>query len=1024
MGTSQSNIISAPLNNNSSFEHFYRAKGLLWLLLAVAVFIRLYNISHSGLTTLEADSFARYSVTQNLFSNLSWKEPLTAIVMRLAYLCGEPPIYARYIFAAFGILALLVIVSCARKMGGLLAAIFVAILAGFSSELIFASREILNTSIIIFALLIVQWAHWTLIINKKTVNIIVYLLASVTALFFSPLVAFLMLVHVIRYVIYVLKKRKRGVFGAAAASTLIIAAPFLIMQLFFNSGQLINISDFIFALPFIFLVTALILAAIAKIVIKQGGLLRKIIKYIYFVFLLSAFIIWGFFQINYYKIHLQKKYARDLSSTPAFLESVVKPNDKILLVSDINVRDWFRTKYYFYNFLTSKAKTEFERINTLEWKTNFIKYLPDEVSKLWLVGIYNSEKYVTASNLGLTNIFFPLAIPVSEIFPTSLWNNFEHLKTLRAAKNAVPMNARVGEMLLDWYRSGNEEEVVETVLNGGVENDILNNAGADLLKKAAINHILYSWKDYNISNFYPFDKIIGNIGEIKADKERAVYLYRIFAEKAIRSTNIEIAAAAIRAAKKLDADNPFLFRLETKLELIKESPNYKKIIKLNNLAKKEYEKRFDKKFIESDYANAFAYKAASNYVAAFKACHKVLSHYAGEKLPESIRTNLTEKGMELRKQWRNNHLAWLGRCNSFISSLLSATGDYENAILWETKNLDENNSEARRITSRERLAKLYIKIGGIDKAIQYFNSLANAATSTAKRISWKLESAQLYVTMGDTVSTYDKWDELQKEIERLPMEERWKWSKDKRFQRVLRYLSRRSKMDIRNVIIMSLGKKADKETNNFNAARLYTQIAEIYKCKLQYDNSHDMFEKAQKTDPMYFDSFLSEAILNYRMKRFAKAEPIFTNMLKYIEAKNVKTHIASDWRYIILNLLITKDVPPSCEDALIELDNQKAQLESFADYLNFRGNILECFGKYDMATNQFTMGISTNKFNLNNYLDLGYLICKHSDAEAAGKIIDDIMTLNLTDEQKEYLENDWRFIILHYISLRPYNLKE
>jgi len=393
-------------------------------------------------------------------------------------------------------------------------------------------------------------------------------------------------------------------------------------------------------------------------------------------------------------------------------------------------------------------------------------------------------------------------------------------------------------------------------------------------------------------------------------------------------------------------------------------------------------------------------------------------------MPEAIRTNITENGEVDRKIWSDNRLAWIGRCNSLISSMLCETGDYENAILWETKNLDELNSEARRTTSRERLAKMYIQIGGVDKAFNYLTSLANSATSASKRISWKLEGAQLYVTIGDTVSTYDRWDDLQNEIEKLPMEERWKWSKDKRYQRILRYLSGRSQMDIRNPVIVSLEKRAEKETNATISAQLRVQIAEIYKCKLQYGQAEKMFDLAKKTSPLYYDSYLADGLTKFRMKRFAKAEKVFTNINSQIKQSNIISQSTQDWRYIILGMLVKKGIPPSLENVLSKIEKIKPLLTDMSEYHNYFGNILACYGKYDLATNQFASGILTNKLNLENYLDLGYLICRHSDADSAGELIDTIMSLDLPEGEKEFLETDWRFIILHHVSVRPYNLKE
>jgi len=134
--------------------------------------------------------------------------------------------------------------------------------------------------------------------------------------------------------------------------------------------------------------------------------------------------------------------------------------------------------------------------------------------------------------------------------------------------------------------------------------------------------------------------------------------------------------------------------------------------------------------------------------------------------------------------------------------------------------------------------------------------------------------------------------------------------------------------------------------------------------------------------------------------------------------------MTQDWRYIILGMLVEKGIPPSLENVLSKIEKIKPLLTDMSEYHNYFGNVLACYGKYDLATNQFASGILTNKLNLENYLDLGYLICRHSDADSAGELIDTIMSLDLPEGEKEFLETDWRFIILHHVSVRPYNLKE
>jgi len=1084
-------------------------KILFCILMVVFTFLRVNQILAVGLTTSEADALARFCVISpvtfsNLFSGISWNEPLTVVIMRLVALCGEPPVYGRYIFAFFGVWSLLLIAGIARRNSGLITALLTVVFAGFSATLIVSSQEISKVSLIIWAALIVQWAFSLLSYSPKQRNVIIYLVSALIGVLFSPLISFVILAHLIWFTIFAFQKKSgnsiRIAYIITATGSLIIALPFFVLKwmalskinvmglapilvttdtipeitgniknLFFAHSSLILYYLFILVsivaifrsfvnktkgaciwgtvillvsvsvlvtpyknmgkinnsilLPFVILLIVQGFIEVFEIIARLKGYVGKNLKYCFMTFVTVVFVLWGFGQYKFYEKKQQSIISRDLSSPSEFLKRVVKPNDKIILVSDIDTYDWLRTKYYFYDYLTGEAKTSFEQINKAEWQTNYLSYSPDEISSLWLVGVY--EPGVFTFQTQYTNLFFPYSLPVSKVISTSKWDGFEYLNMLREANAATPMNHAITAQLLDWYRGSRDTDLIKCVESGFAGKDIASGRGSELFKKAAANRILYAWNECNITNFYKFNEFVNEVRKFGIDSNRAIHLYSLYTEKALRSTNLIVALTAVESAKEIDPENPFINRLAAKAESLKKNKNLNKIVELNELASKEYKKRNGKIFIAAEFANAYAYRALSNYAKAFDSCNNILSYYSDEiKMPVLIQTNLTENGRIRREKWTNDRLAWIGRCNSFISSVLCETGDYENAILWETKNLDERNSEARRTTSRERLAKMYTQVGGIDKAFQYIDSLANSATSVNKRISWKIEGAQLYVTIGDTVSTYDKWEDLQKEIEKLPMEERWKWSKNKQYQRILRYLSSRSQMDIRNPVIVSIGKRAAKETNVTISARLRIQMAGIYKCKLQYKQAEKMFKLAEKIAPFYFDSFLSDGILKYRMKRYAKAEAVFTNVTYAIKEKNIISQSTQDWRYIVLDMLVKKGIPPSLENVLARMEEFKPYIPDVSEYNNYRGNVLACYGKFDLATNQFMIGIQTNKLNLQNYLDLGFLICKHSDADKAGEMIDTIMSLKLPEEKKQILETDWRFIILHHVSVRPYNLKE
>jgi len=200
-------------------------------------------------------------------------------------------------------------------------------------------------------------------------------------------------------------------------------------------------------LPFVILLIVQGFIEVSEMIARLKGYAGKILKYCFMTLVTAVFVLWGFGQYKFYEKKQQSIISRDLSSPSEFLKRVVKPNDKIILVSDIDTYDWLRTKYYFCDYLTGEAKASFEQINKAEWQTNCLNYFPDENSSLWLVGVSGLGKDCVQNSY--TNLTFSYALPVTWLIQTSKWNGFEYLNLLREANAATPMNhAKFGNLEL------------------------------------------------------------------------------------------------------------------------------------------------------------------------------------------------------------------------------------------------------------------------------------------------------------------------------------------------------------------------------------------------------------------------------------------------------------------------------------------------------------------------------------------------------------------------------------------------
>jgi tetratricopeptide (TPR) repeat protein len=276
------------------------------------------------------------------------------------------------------------------------------------------------------------------------------------------------------------------------------------------------------------------------------------------------------------------------------------------------------------------------------------------------------------------------------------------------------------------------------------------------------------------------------------------------------------------------------------------------------------------------------------------------------------------------------------------------------------------------------------------------------------------------VTYEDPVGAYENLQHIYAELVKLPAKERKRWTDDSRYQRVLRHIESQMKIDIRDTVIPVLLKRANDDPEN--GGWYYAQAGQLYRCMLKYGKAEQTFRNGIRNYPGFADNYLAGGIMQYQLKRYPKAERLFTNLVNRVQ--DSEKNCVADWRFRILSELRVHRRPAALDDVLAWGTKNKGLFSSDAHYRNYAGNIYVLFGKYNLATNEFFQGINPQNPFLDNYLDAGYLLCIRGNRTAAEKILDDINVLTLDTNITKRLDTDWRYIELHHVSGRPYIMKE
>jgi len=644
----------------------------------------------------------------------------------------------------------------------------------------------------------------------------------------------------------------------------------------------------------------------------------------------------------------------------------------------------------------------------------------------WLVGAMDTSALALVEQAGGgTNITVPFAVPVTYFSGSNAWSAHDAVRILRQAVAAAPLSRAVYSALLRWYQNSPAVALQAALVSGTAVEDLaprLVSRCAPSEYRAALNRVLYAWgAPENIratqGAYSLFHGYVAGVDAARLDRERVGYIYRLYLEQALAQSNSVAARAILRDARRWDADDPYYDRLEAGIVKVEQPAAHDRMRRLNTRAARRYARRTGRQFADALFANALLARAAGNNPRALQECHAILGGLQTEEQAPAPATNASPAVLQAHEQRRVDRLFWEAQCNSYIALLMMATGDYRNAIGWQSKNLDQRFDVVWHRVSYERLATMYLALGDVTLALRKYEEMATVATTAYERLYWMLQGAQINVTYGDAIAVFDQWAGIERGLAQLSDDDRQRWSRDKQLQRVLRYVQRRLNVDVRDAAETAFLRRVQETPRD--ADWLYQQIAQLQRCRLQYERAAATFALALALTQTHYAVYLDAAMLAYQRQQYARAVILVSNMFLH-STQPCDSALSSDWRYVALALLRDAGKPAGMPDVLQRVDRARAAYATPAHWHNARGNVYALYNNFAAATNEFAMGLAANPDHVDNYLDLGYLFCARADAEETGLLLDCLAARYPSNALPRRVMQDWRAIELYHVSIRPY----
>ena len=983
----------------------------LLVIIAVMSVLCWNNIKQTGLTSLEADSLNVHSV---FYSNL-----IKISSDNFQYTIEN----IRYIYFGIGLLALILLYSIASKFNEPSMSPIAVLLSGSSVAWVSSFQQISVLAFSIFSVLLLQKAFAFVYPKANKNGIILYSIIAFLSILLSPSADFLIGIHIL---LIIIKLISRTGFTFSRISQLIIIfiifIPFWIWQ---NQNVSSNLSTktLLFICPITIILLSLIFSFLLKLVFNYIYKLKSKstklpLLILYFIVIIAIFLFWASFQYKAYYAKLNQTTENNLVTGINFLNKVVRDNDKLLIISQSSITNNLRLKYYLPEFIKNHPKLSVSKINPFAWK-NFRNILESFTNdRIWITGAYfQKPDFSTTSKWKATS--FPFAMPIVLAETTSRWNEINYYNFLEKAISVAPDNLKINCELLHWYINASSNQLTYNLEKGYALKDLSYKPIFDKIKGKwhhAVINILYAWSDvsidkYNTTNYPIYNNFALSTLRAGLDIERAVYIYRLYATKMLENNMPKEAKKITNDSKKLEKENAFINRISAQIVQKINPDDLNKIEELNKKAIKLHKENFSETFLEAKYAIAILKKKQAEYDEALKEIMSLLEYVKStDFIPLNVRTNNTKKGIKLQNDWIQQQIEREGQFNAFIAEIHNEKNDYKTAIKWYQKNTSGKFDKKRNLIARRQISRIFEENGLLKDAYMQFKVLANNSTSLTEKLVFLIDGAQLYVNQADSITVYDKWLELKRIIFNLPSEERSRWIRNKKYKRIINHLQSRMQLDIREQLIIDLIQKSA----NTNSGWFLQQVGQLYRCKQQYANAEKSFYDGMNKKIDFADNYLDAAMLQYKLLRFKKSEKIFE---KFKIKHSLSNSFTIDWRYQILESFFENDNPPKMSSLINWADENKSLFGNQEKYHNFKGNIYATYNNFELATNEFYKGIATNEFFLENYLDLGYQLCLKNDSENGNVLLDEISNINVDNNIRNKINDDWRFIQLYFITV-------
>ena len=344
-----------------------------------------------------------------------------------------------------------------------------------------------------------------------------------------------------------------------------------------------------------------------------------------------------------------------------------------------------------------------------------------------------------------------------------------------------------------------------------------------------------------------------------------------------------------------------------------------------------------------------------------------------------------------------------------IALLLIRYDQTANAASWAKRLFGKEFSKEAKAQGMQLLFKTAEKSGAIFETIANYDKLIEEAETPEQRNYWRLEKGLALMRFDLPEEAKNLYADILAEDPGI--EDRQfalnAENQDSRFMHLHYYVLKVSEDDMRDTALSNLRKRGI--FNRANSSYYLRQAAQLLVCMQRLKEAYNIYETIYKDDTT---ALLEYIYLLYRNSRYDQCVTLLRR-LPYHKGSDT----SRDWRFVVVRLFRAKRQRPEISKVIEEYDKLTNEITS-ARYCNGLGNIYQAYRDSVKAARYYEEGIKTDPKLLDNYLDRGFLYCMSANKEKAAEMLDTILSLDLTPNQKEMMRYDWRAIELYYTAGR------